>query len=125
MSIFFYLMGSFLAIAPLLAGSILKMRPPKNINKIYGFRTKSAASSQAAWDYSQKICANSLLIYSIPELLLWTGLLSLFIIRLHGYEWLLFVIGFVFAMLAVICVTPAVRIKTRNYINDIGQKNVK
>ena len=71
MSIFFYIMGSLLAAAPLIAGIILKIRPPKNINGIYGFRTKLSASSKEAWVYSQKICADGLLIYSIPELLLW------------------------------------------------------
>ena len=98
-------MGSLLAMTPLIAGLILKMHPPKNINKIYGFRTKLSTSSQEAWDYSHKVCANSLLIYAIPELLLWCAMLAVFMFYLHEYEWLLFVIGFVFAMLGVICVT--------------------
>ena len=105
MSIFFYIMGSLLAAAPLIAGIILKIRPPKNINGIYGFRTKLSTSSQEAWDYSQKVCANSLLIYSTPALLLWGAVLALSLIYLHGYEWLPFVMGFVFAILGVICVT--------------------
>lgn len=122
MSIFFYIMGSLLAAAPLIAGIILKIRPPKNINGIYGFRTKLSASSQEAWDYSQKVCANSLLIYSIPELLLWGAVLALSIIYLRGYEWLPFVIGFVFAILGVICVTVVTHKKTRKYIGETNQE---
>lgn len=95
MSIFFYIMGSLLAAAPLIAGMILKIRPPKNINGTYGFRTKLSASSKETWDYAQKVCADGLLIYSIPELLLWGAVLALSIIYLRGYAWLPFVIGFV------------------------------
>ena len=122
MSIFFYIVGSLLAAAPLIAGIILKIRPPKNINGIYGFRTKLSASSKEAWVYSQKICADGLLIYSIPELLLWGAVLALSIIYLRGYEWLPFVIGFVFAILGVICVTVVTHKKTRKYISDINQE---
>ena len=121
MSIFFYIMGSLLAAAPLIAGIILKIRPPKNINDIYGFRTKLSASSKETWDYAQKVCADCLLIYSIPELLLWGAVLALSIIYLRGYAWLPFVIGFVFAILGVICVTVVAHKKTRKYTSDINQ----
>ena len=123
MNIFFYIISSFLATAPLIAGILLKICPPKNINKLYGFRTKLSASSQEAWDYSQKICANSLLLYSKPELLLWGAVLALSVIYLRGYEWLLFVIGFVFAMLSVICVAAATHKKTRKYLSEINREN--
>ena len=122
MSTFFYIMGSFLAAAPLIAGIIFKLRPPKNINGIYGFRTKLSASSKEVWDYSQKVCANSLLIFSIPELLMWGAVLALSIIYLSGYEWTLFVIGFLFAVLGVICVTVATHRKMEKFIGETNSK---
>ena len=48
-------------------------------------------------------------------------MLALSIIYLRGYEWLPFVIGFVFAILGVICVTVVTHKKTRKYISDINQ----
>lgn len=33
-------------------GVITKAKPPKEINHIYGYRTKLSMSSQAAWDYA-------------------------------------------------------------------------
>ena len=38
---------------------------------------------------------------------MWRAVLALSIIYLSGYEWTLFVIGFLFAVLGVICVTVA------------------
>lgn len=39
-------------IVMVVVGVITKAKPPKEINHIYGYRTKLSMSSQAAWDYA-------------------------------------------------------------------------
>ena len=34
-----------------------KYNPPKQINSVYGYRTKRSMSSRHAWEYAHKICA--------------------------------------------------------------------
>ncbi|MCB9245303.1 MAG: SdpI family protein [Flavobacteriales bacterium] len=41
----------------LVAGFALRLRPPKKINPVYGYRTKLSMSGQQAWDLGQKISA--------------------------------------------------------------------
>ncbi len=36
-------------------GYIYKMRPPKKINHIYGYRTRRSMKNQQVWDYANKI----------------------------------------------------------------------
>jgi len=37
----------------LLAGWLLKAKPPKNINGLYGYRTTRSMKSKEAWDFAQ------------------------------------------------------------------------
>lgn len=39
--------------------------PPKRINYWYGYRTSYSMQNQAIWDYSNKVAAKYLLIFSI------------------------------------------------------------
>jgi len=32
----------------------MALKPPKNINDLYGYRTKASKRNQATWNYSQK-----------------------------------------------------------------------
>ena len=45
----------------LLLGYIYKIRPPKKINPIYGYRTKQSMKNQEVWDYANKIGANAII----------------------------------------------------------------
>lgn len=42
-------------------GFVIKLRPPKNINHTFGFRTKAAKTSQESWNYANALFANYLL----------------------------------------------------------------
>lgn len=49
-----------------IAGLIQYLFPPKNINHIYGYRTKRSKKNQANWDYAQRI--NTLILMKISAL---------------------------------------------------------
>lgn len=49
-------------------GIILKFYPPKEINSIYGYRTKTSVKNQKVWDIAQKYCAYSFIILGILNL---------------------------------------------------------
>lgn len=44
----------------LIAGIVLFIRPAKEINSVYGFRTKTASKNQQTWEYCNKLCAKIL-----------------------------------------------------------------
>ncbi|MDA0356796.1 MAG: SdpI family protein, partial [Bacteroidetes bacterium] len=41
----------------MLAGFIMLKLPPKKINSLYGYRTRSSMKNQERWDFSQKYSA--------------------------------------------------------------------
>lgn len=44
-----------------LAGYITKRFPPKKINHLYGYRTKTSMRNQEIWDFAQKYSANEMI----------------------------------------------------------------
>lgn len=54
----------------ILAGWILMKYPPKEINSLYGYRTKSSMKNQERWNFAQQ--------YSGKEMMRCGGILSLF-----------------------------------------------
>ena len=44
-----------------LAGYITKRFPPKKINHLYGYRTRTSMQHQEAWDFAQKYSANKMM----------------------------------------------------------------
>ena len=44
-----------------LAGYITKRFPPKKINHLYGYRTRTSIQHQEAWDFAQKFSANEMM----------------------------------------------------------------
>lgn len=56
------------AIGLIFIGVILKFYPPKEINCIYGYRTKTSMKNKKIWDIAQKYCAYSLIILGISNL---------------------------------------------------------
>ena len=49
-----FLVTMFISIFFLLAGALILIFPPKNINSLYGYRTKNSMKSQSSWDFAQK-----------------------------------------------------------------------
>ena len=45
----------------LLVGFLIKKRPPKTINHIYGYRTKRSMKDQKSWDFAQQYSAKEMI----------------------------------------------------------------
>lgn len=45
----------------LVVGYLVKYKPPKKINKFYGYRTKRSMQSQEAWDFAQPLSAKAVI----------------------------------------------------------------
>ena len=96
--------------------------PPKKINALYGYRTRRAASSQATWDYAQRLCANVLLWYSLTE---WAAVGIFFAAGhtiLRGVEWALLPAGFALALIGVAVAAAVVQKKLKNFTAGGGQQ---
>src|SRR5690606_36831666 len=46
----------------ILAGAILYVFPPKEINGLYGYRTSSSMKNQQKWDFAQKYSAQIMML---------------------------------------------------------------
>lgn len=68
---------SLTGIIYLVAGIIQLKFPPKNINSLYGYRTKKSMKSQEAWNFAQEYSAKKSLQLGLLMLLL--GVLSVFL----------------------------------------------
>lgn len=49
----------------LLAGLLMLVFPPKKINILYGYRTKTSMKNQSNWDFSQKLASRLFMICGI------------------------------------------------------------
>ena len=65
----------------LIAGFILKNKPPKKINWWYGYRTKQSMKNQEQWDFAQKLGAKNMIRFSLIPFL--TTILGFFIDEKH------------------------------------------
>lgn len=54
----------------LIAGYIMRKFPPKNINSLYGYRTKSSMKSKEIWDFAQKYSSKEMMKSGIILVLL-------------------------------------------------------
>jgi uncharacterized membrane protein len=53
-----------------IAGTILLIFPPREINKIYGYRTSSSMRNIENWAKANKFCSRLLMIFGIIMLIL-------------------------------------------------------
>jgi uncharacterized membrane protein len=58
-----FLIISSIGLVFVIAGLIMKKFPPKKINDLYGYRTKTSMRDQETWDRSQIISAKLMIIY--------------------------------------------------------------
>ena len=56
-----FLLNTIPAIAILIVGLLWKRFPPKNINYLYGYRTRRSMKNQQTWDYANKIGPNMII----------------------------------------------------------------
>lgn len=52
------------------AGVVMLLFPPKNINVLYGYRTKSSMKNKEQWDFAQKYSAKELMKSGIAAILI-------------------------------------------------------
>lgn len=115
MNIFSYFIGGILTAATLIAGLLLKFRPPKKINSLYGFKTKATSKNQETWDYGHKICANTLLVYSAFSILLFLIILCVFPGFFNDRPYFRIIFGLILALTGVIVTTVITQMKTIKY----------
>ncbi len=59
------------------AGFIMLKKPPKKINHLYGYRTKSSMSSQEKWDFAQNYSSKEMIRQGV--VIIGIGLIGIFI----------------------------------------------
>jgi len=57
-------------------GVLYKLKPPKKINRIYGYRTQRSMKNQEVWDYANKIGAQMIINVGVVTMI--SGLIPLF-----------------------------------------------
>ncbi|MCK0200176.1 SdpI family protein [Ornithobacterium rhinotracheale] len=60
---------------------LMYLFPPKELNAIYGYRTKRASRDQASWDFAQRYALKRLLIVAL------IALFSQFILLIAGFSY--------------------------------------
>lgn len=115
MTVFNYIVGAVLTLAPLTAGIMIKFFPPKKINRFYGLKTKTTAQNQQTWDYAHKVCANTLLIYSIFGVVVYIIALILHIVIIKQKSYIMFLLGLILALLGALTAFLIAQIKTKKF----------
>lgn len=59
MTMFFWITDLLAPVTLIVMGLIYKFRPPKEINRISGYRTPKSIRSQTTWDYAQRRIADT------------------------------------------------------------------
>ena len=57
----------------LIAGFVMTKYPPKNINQLYGYRTKASMKSQERWDFAQKRSSHDLKLFGFGMMIFSIG----------------------------------------------------
>lgn len=55
----------FISIIIIIIGFLFKLCPPRSINGLYGYRTKTSMQDQTSWNLAQKLGALSFLILGL------------------------------------------------------------
>ncbi len=72
-----FIIGISFGFISLIAGFIMLKHSPKNINSLYGYRTKNSMKSKEAWDFAQVYSAKLMIKEGLVFILL--GVLGLFL----------------------------------------------
>ena len=68
LNIMFYVCMLIIPITCIIAGYILKTKPPKEINNVYGYRSRRSKASQEAWDFANVYSGKNIFIVGIVML---------------------------------------------------------
>jgi uncharacterized membrane protein len=69
-----------------IAGWVQQKYPPKKINHLYGYRTKTSMRNQEVWKFAQEYSSKKMMKYSLYMILL-GALLSFFELEGIGFLW--------------------------------------
>ncbi len=94
----------------ILAGLIIFVFPPKNINGLYGYRTSNSMKSQERWEFAQKY--SSLEMMKFGGILMLTSILG-FIIEPNGDTPMVIGLGLMIAMVIVLFIRVEKALKKR------------
>ncbi|WP_073220367.1 SdpI family protein [Aequorivita viscosa] len=94
----------------ILAGLIMFVFPPKNINGLYGYRTSNSMKSQERWEFAQKY--SSLEMMKFGGILMLTSILG-FIIEPNGDTPMVIGLGLMIAMVIVLLIRVEKALKKR------------
>ncbi len=94
----------------ILAGLIMFVFPPKNINGLYGYRTSNSMKSQERWEFAQKY--SSLEMMKFGGILMLTSILG-FIIEPNGDTPMVIGLGLMIAMVIVLFIRVEKALKKR------------
>ncbi len=71
LNILFFFCMLIIPVTCIIAGYLLKTKPPKEINNVTGYRTRRSRASQEAWDFANVYSGKNMFIVGI--ILLFTG----------------------------------------------------
>ena len=57
-------------VVSIVAGFMMKNKPPKEINNTIGYRTKRSKASREAWDFANSYCGKNTFVFGIISLIL-------------------------------------------------------
>ncbi len=69
-SIIYFISIMIIPVTAIIAGYMMKYRPPEKINKTVGYRTRRSRASQEAWDFANRYCGKNTLIFGAVSLIL-------------------------------------------------------
>ncbi len=65
-----FMIPALVGLVMLIVGLIWLKYPPKEINALYGYRTKSSMKTQQRWEFAQKIGAKEMIIAGVILLII-------------------------------------------------------
>ena len=69
LNIMFCICVVIVPIVTVIAGFMMKTKPPKEINDTVGYRTRRSKASQEAWDFANAYCGKVTCIYGVISLI--------------------------------------------------------
>lgn len=60
-----FIIGGLTGLVFIIAAIVLIIYPPKKINALYGYRTKTSMKSQRAWEFAQQYSAKKMIFWGI------------------------------------------------------------
>lgn len=100
-----------------LAGVVMKVWPPKEINMWYGYRTSLSTSSDRAWQLAQKHNTKMMLIHGLIMIMI--GLMTKFLSQNNDIETVLILIELIILLPLF---TVVIMISTHRYLKKMLMK---